>query len=685
MNFQQAFALHREGRTDEAAQAYHQVLLTDPSHLDTLICLGTLRLGQGRARDAESLLQQAVTLSPDSPAALGNLAAALQAQGRHDEAAGYYESALAERPDMLDARFGLAACLQAGGRTDAAIACYEEILAEDPAHPEANYGLATLLARVGRTDEAKQKYRAALAADPDFAEASCGLGKLLASGGSTGEAIDCFLQALDVDPDYIEARVGLGSALSRLERDDEAMAAYQAVLASEPNNISAHNGVGILLDRKHRPTEAIEHYRIVLASDPDHIDAMGGLANALKNVGQHDEALALARRLLVLRPDLAPAASLLGTILAEMGSLDEAMIQHRRAVTIQPARPELAYYSVQTAKVRPGDAALQALKDAQPRAASFSAHEQCLLQFGLAKAYDDIGERDLGFDHLLQGNAIKRSQIDYDEAATLGALDRLRQVFTAERLAACRDQGDPSTVPVFIVGMPRSGTTLVEQTLASHRSVFGAGERPELSRAVVRLNAERHGSVAAPDAWTLTGEQLRRLGADYVADLRPLAPDALRITDKMPSNFVFVGLIRLILPNARIIHTVRDPVDTCLSCFSKLFAGEQGFSYDLAELGRYYRAYQRLMAYWREVLPAGAMIEVPYEAMVEDFATEARRLLDYCGLDWDPACLEFYKTSRPVHTASMVQVRQPIYRSSVGRWRPDAALLKPLLDALEGW
>jgi hypothetical protein len=250
-------------------------------------------------------------------------------------------------------------------------------------------------------------------------------------------------------------------------------------------------------------------------------------------------------------------------------------------------------------------------------------------------------------------------------------------------MAVRRELGDPSTVPAFIVGMPRSGTTLVEQTLASHQAIFGAGERSELSQAIERLNGERFGAGPFPEAvWTMTGEKFRKMGAEYVAALHPLAPNAARITDKMPGNFLYLGLIRLILPNARIIHVRRDPVDTCLSCFSKLFKGEQAFSYDLAELGRYHRSYQRLMAHWRSVLPEDAMLEVEYEALVRDFDTQARRIVAHCGLQWDPACLEFYKTSRPVHTASMVQVRQPIYHSSVGRWRPDPALLQPLLEAL---
>ncbi len=685
MEFQHALALHRHGRADEAAHAYKLVLLAEPTHLDALIHLGALRLGQGCADEAEALLRRAVTASPGSAEAAANLAAAVQALGRHQEAATYYERALALRPDMSDARFGLAACCQASGRSEAAIVCYEAILVAEPAHPEANYGLASLLATLGRVDEADAKYRAALAADPDFAEASYGLGNLLARGGTLEEAIRCFRQALDVDPDYIEARMALGTALARLDQDDEAIAAFRAVLVAEPDHPDAHNGIGILLDRKQLHSAAMEHYRSVLARNPEHVDALAGMANALKNTGEHAEALTTARRVVELRPNFAPAATLLGSILAEIGSMDEAREQFTRAVKLAPARPESLYHLALLAKVGRDDGTIDALEAAFRHAERLPPSEQCLLHFATAKAYDDVGERDRGFDHLLRGNAIKRARMRYGETGTLGAMDRIARVFTAEFLSARKDLGDPSAVPVFIVAMPRSGTTLVEQTLASHTQVFGAGERTELSRAIGRIGAERLGAAAFPEAaWTMSGEEFRRMGADYVAALRAVAPAAVRITDKMPGNFLFVGLIRLMLPNARIIHVVRDPVDTCLSCFSKLFTVEQPFTYDLAELGRYHRAYQRLMAHWRAVLPTDVLLEVEYEALVENFEPQARRIVAHCGLEWDPACLEFYKTSRPVHTASMVQVRQPIYRSSVGRWRPDPALLRPLLQALEG-
>jgi tetratricopeptide (TPR) repeat protein len=419
----------------------------------------------------------------------------------------------------------------------------------------------------------------------------------------------------------------------------------------------------------------------VFAIDPDHFFAKVGLASAQISMGRHAEAIALCRAAVAAQPDFPPALSVLGLALAEMGDIEEATAVSTRAVALAPNRPEFCYNLARLYKVRRGDPVLDALEAALPGAAWLSPREACWLRFGLAKAYDDIGERDLGFARLLEGNAIRRREVVYDEANALGAMDRIRAIFTAEFMASREGLGDSSDVPVFIVGMPRSGTTLVEQVLASHPAVFGAGERTDLRRTVERLSGVLPFMEAVSD---IGGEQLRGMGAAYVAALRPLAPDVARITDKMPANFHFAGLIHLILPKARIIHVMRDPVDTCLSCFSKLFTSGQNYSYDLAELGRFHRAYQRLMAHWRKVLPPDVMLEVKYEDLVDDLESEARRILAHCELPWDDACLEFHKTSRAVNTASMTQVRQPIYRGSVGRWRPDSALLRPLLEALEG-
>jgi hypothetical protein len=305
-----------------------------------------------------------------------------------------------------------------------------------------------------------------------------------------------------------------------------------------------------------------------------------------------------------------------------------------------------------------------------------SPSDRMLLHFALGKACLDLGESERAFQHLNQGNRMKRATVPYNPEATTQWMARIPQVFTPTLLEAKAGQGAASGLPVFVLGMPRSGTTLVEQVLASHPDIHGAGELRHV-QALADSVGNFPGSVAG-----LTPEQLKGLGEAYLARVAPLAQGRRHVVDKMPSNFLYAGLIRLILPDARIIHCRRDPVDTCLSCYSKLFTSEQAFSYDMAELGGFHRAYQALMAHWRAVLPASHFIEVDYEAIVADLQAEARRILGFLGLPWNDACLRFHETARPVRTASVNQVRQPVYRSSAGRWRAHAAQLGPLLTAL---
>jgi hypothetical protein len=309
--------------------------------------------------------------------------------------------------------------------------------------------------------------------------------------------------------------------------------------------------------------------------------------------------------------------------------------------------------------------------------------EQIPLHFAMAKMLSDNNDYKRSFDHLLDGNALKRNHTTYDEAATLGAMDNLRAVFTRKLMHANKDIGEPSRVPVFVLGMPRSGSTLVEQLLSSHPDVFGAGEIPDFVNAAVEVGGPNLEALHfSEDASGTFGKQLRQIGASYLERIGRAAPKATRIINKMPDNFRLVGLIHLALPNARIIHTCRDPVDTCLSCFSTLFAGNLPFTYDLEELGRYYRSYDALMAHWRDVLPPNVMLDIQYEDLVDDYEGQARHIVAHCGLDWDERCLNFHQTERPVRTASAVQVRQAIYKTSVGRWHQYESSLAPLLSTL---
>jgi Sulfotransferase family len=303
------------------------------------------------------------------------------------------------------------------------------------------------------------------------------------------------------------------------------------------------------------------------------------------------------------------------------------------------------------------------------------------LDFALGKAYADLKDYTRSFKHLLAANAAKRGAIAYDERATFALFDRIERVFSPELLNSRAGGGEPSDRPIFVLGMPRSGTTLDEQVLASHPAVHGAGELTTFREA---LRAVSPPNTAYPDVVPFLDQAaFGCIGAEYIKRLTALAAEAEHVTDKMPSNFLYAGLIHLALPNAVIIHAMRNPIDTCISCFSKLFKpGEQHFTYDLGEIGRYHLGYQRLMAHWRRVLPPGRILDVHYEDMVSDLEGQARRILAHCGLPWDERCLSFHETDRPVRTASAMQVRQPIYTSAVERWRVYEEFLGPLLSAL---
>jgi hypothetical protein len=363
-----------------------------------------------------------------------------------------------------------------------------------------------------------------------------------------------------------------------------------------------------------------------------------------------------------------------------LGRLEESRVAFERAVIFAPRKAGCYWNLANSKRFTEDDLHLADMQKLAGDEASLNAEEQIDLHFALGKAFADVENRQQSFQHLLRGNSLMRCQINYDEATALGRLQRIQDSFTAALMREKRGMGDPSSMPVFIVGMPRSGTTLIEQIIASHPKVFGAGELRVMANLVESLS-DRDGTVFPEMVPAMSGEQLRRLGVEYLRTVRPMAPAAKRITDKMPGNFVLAGLIHLALPNARIIHVCRDSRDTAFSCFSILFARGHEYSYDLSELGRYFRAYQKLADHWRDVMPE-TMLEVGYEQVVADLETQARRIISHCGLEWDDACLAFHRTERSVRTASAAQVRRPIYRSSIGRWRPYVDGLQPLLQSL---
>lgn len=642
--FAMANALQRVGRLREADQLYRRILAVERAHFGALCGLGSVRCRQGQLDVAMLLFRRAaVTAGPsaDAQASIGRMLGAL---GHPREALMFCRAALTFAPDHEEAHLALANALCMLDRRDRAIAHYERTLRSRPDHVTARKNLGDALQAMGRLDQAITHYRAALA----------------------------------VDPGHADLHNNLGNALLALQAPDEAIVHYRRALAIRPGHAGVHANAGAALRLMGRLEEAAAHYRQAVAIVPDNAEARCNLGNVLHALGRSAEAILHHEKALAQKSDFADAHHSLGVALVAVDRLAEGRDALETAARLAPRRADFHLALAQAGPFTAGDPRLAALEDLAHDMASLPDEQQIALHFALGKAFADLAEPERSFRHLVDGNALKRRRVVYEETATLELIERIRAVFTAELMREGRG-GDPSAIPVFVLGMPRSGAPLIERTLASHSAVRGAGEHDDLKRIVAGLG-EPGGREFPEVVSSLPAAAFAQIAASYLAGIRPVAPSAERIIDKMPANFLHVGLIHLALPNARIIHARRDPVDTCLSCFSVLFADDHPYSYDLGELGRYYAAYESLMAHWRDVLPPGVMLEVGYEAVAADPEGEARRMVAHCGLAWEDACLAFAEMQMLMPSDD--QVRGSIYRTLVGRRIAYANSLASLIAGL---
>ena len=585
--------------------------------------------------------------------------------GRFDDAERAYVLILQNFPDDFSAIHGLGLVLTALGRAEEALPLLHMALREQPEAAEMHNDLGTALYALGRNDEAYGHFAHAAKLRPDFAVAYNNIGSVLLAQGNTEAAARAFEQALALAPSNADLHYNLGNALGILGDGAAALVRLKRAISLNPNHIGALINLGSVLISLGRPDEALSPLRQALALRPGHITAINNLGTALQASGNSEAARRAFVSVVAAQPNNAAGQANLGNVLLELGEMAGAEKCLAKAVSIQPRQP--AYWRA-LGQIRRVTAAELANLEAMAAAPEGLDEEQRAdLHLVLAKGLDEASCPQASFDHLMEGNRLLRRQVAYEEESTLA---ELAAIGAAPFIP--REQGIRGEEAVLVFGMPRSGTTLVEQILASHPAVFGAGELPDLSCAAATAGFP----VATDD------QQVHLLGVQYLAGLRTLAPNATRIIDKTPGNFRFAGLISESLPGARMVHVRRDPLDTCMSCFATRFASGQNFSYDLAELGRYYRAYAILMEHWRRTLPVGRMLEIDYEVLVVDTEGQTRRILEHCGLDWHPACRDFFRTRRPVRTASVAQVRQPIFHSSVGRAGAYREFLGPLIEAL---
>jgi len=607
----------------------------------------------------------------------------LHEAGRLGEAERLYLSMLGDRPDDFDALLQLSALRLQQGRAEQSFTLANRAATLAPQSAEARSNRATALHAMKRHEEAVASYEDALTLDPEFVEAHYGLGTALMATGHHDEAGACFERSVALDPDYVEAWCGLGASQLATGRIDRSLLSYNKAIALAPDLSDAHFGLAAALKNLGRDDRAAVSYARALALKPDFAEAHVGLGICQVALDRYDEALVHFNAALALNPDNDEAVVNLGKALEELGRSDEARDAFERAFALRPRKPANCYALAMSRKLDANSPCLTVMEQLVGDLPKLRDEDQVLLHFALGKAYTDLGLSADGFAHVLAGNAIKRRRITYDERGALAAINRIGTTFTPALMQSHVGEGEPSRLPIFIVGMPRSGSTLVEQILASHPQVYAGGERSDFAAAMKAVGLDGSAETFPYAVRDIGAGELRKIASGYLVRLVNAMSSRdtfLRMTDKMPANFLFVGLIHLVLPNARIIHTCRAAVDTCLSCFSTMF--EQPYACDLGELGRYYRTYSGLMDHWRSVLPAGVMIDVQYEDVVDDVERQARRIIAHCGLPWSDACLAFHTTARPVKTASVLQVRRPIYQSSVGRWRPDDDTLRPLLAEL---
>ncbi len=613
---------------------------------------GTL-LDTGRAREALNIIENAMRRGLRTPMVKDlrkRAKSSVQSDGANEIAqlkalfnAGHYLELekrawelVERRPDSGLAWKALAMGLKAQGKD--ASSALEKAAGLLPGDAEAQFNHAIALRERGQLDASVASYRRALEIEPDHADAHGHLGDVLTKLGRLDAAVASYRRALEIKPHYAEVLNNLGNALKELGQLDAAVASYRRALEIKP------------------------HYAEVLSN----------LGNALRNQGRTAEAETCWRKALDIKPDITEAMISIAALLIDEGKFPEAEELMRRAVATEPGNAQAWAGIVRCRKMTRNDDAWLAAA-LRLAGSNLSPRQEHFLRFAIGKYYDDVKDFEQAFVHYRRANELsKRLGNKYDRRQVTQTVDMLIHVFDREWINRTRIDANQSPRPVFIVGMPRSGTSLAEQILASHPAVFGAGE---LAFWHSLLTADYLSSLAGPSS----NQVLRKTAGDYLDLLAQHSSETLRVVDKMPPNFMWLGIVRAAFPNASIIHMQRNPIDTCLSIYFQNFRSTHSYANDLEDIAHYYIEYRRIMEHWQASFPADAILHLPYERLIDEQEPWSRKMIEFIGLPWDERCIDFHLTKRTVGSASNWQVRQQINRTSVERWRNYEKHVGPLI------
>jgi tetratricopeptide (TPR) repeat protein len=668
-----ANALKQAGKIDDAIDCLRQALASAPGSLNLHINLGEALLAKRDFAPAATQWRQAISLDPNHYASHYYLATALLGQQHYEAAIDSFRHALTISPDSVESHFYLGTALQSIGKPMDALAAYRRAIELKPDFAEAYLFMGNANTEIGRLEDAEACYRQATVYNPELADALNNLGSVQFDLGRPDAAVATYRRALQINPEFAEAHSNLASVLSELGHLDAAIESYRRAVEIKPEFAGAYNNLGNVYRDSGRTAEAIASYRKAFDLDPRDAQPLFNLCTMLRFENRPIEAEAACRQALEINPEMVDAIVALGQLRADQGHFVEAEELFRKAISINPDFVSAWANIVRIRKMTVDDRAwLDKVSEIVEK--GLPPRQEVYLRYAMGKYFDDLKNSDAAFANYQRANGLSKSYSPkYDQAAHAIAIDQLINSFDAGWMQEKRAGASSSDRPILIVGMPRSGTTLAEQIISSHPSIFGAGELAFWSNAVPLTDI-------AAFRQSLDQVGLAKLADDYLRYLGEFSNDAPHVVDKMPFNFMFLGIVKTAFPNSRIIHMTRDPIDTSLSIYFQPFESSNAFANDLEDIAHFYRQYMRLMAHWESVLPADAIMTVPYESLVDEPEQWSRKMIEFIGVPWDDQCLDFHKSERTVITASSWQVRQKISKSSVLRWQKYQKYLGPLLS-----
>lgn len=678
---------HRAGNLAEADRLYGSVLKKNPKDAEALNLRGVLAAQANRLDAGIDYISRALQLDGRNPVFHYNLALAYQAAGNRESAIASYRRALGLRSDYVDALVNLGNLLINKGEIEEAVACYRKARRLAATNAMVHNNLGAALSAQKTWDEAVVCFREALRLKPDYADAHNGLGAAFLALEQYGEAAASLAAALQHDPGHVRAHNNLGLNHAYKGRFEEAIASFRAALQRNPAYVEAHLNLGKMNFELARFDEAEASYREALRISPDRLKARLSLAKVFDEREDFNAAIAIYDEVLDRSPDHELALTGKAYALRRAGRIEAADAIMRRLVDAGKFPLEEAEVFVELVGSMGGTSwpdasrseAIEKLENVL-KGSFMNGGARRIVHFTLGDLHDRLGAYNEAFSHYAEGNLLRPTPFRPD--AVQANTKRRLAFFTRERLARLPHAANRSEVPVFIVGMPRSGTSLVEQILACHPDVFGAGELRDIGGIVNSFRAAEGAEGQKSESLSHLDQDMFDTAAEHhIERLHKLGGGAKRVTDKMPYNFVNLGLISLLFPRARIIHCLRDPLDTCLSCYFQNFRTQNFHSFDLRHVGGFYIQYRRMMEHWGDVLDI-PILTVRYEEHVAEPEQVCREMLAFLDLEWDPRCLLFHESERVMRTASHDQVKEPIYTRSAGRWRNYERHLGPLKEAL---